>query len=137
MAGRLILDAEAVSALARPRSSPKAAKRAQAVLESARRNGAVVTVPAAVLVEVYRGTRHDAAVDWVLRRIAEIVPTGHSVARRGGKLLADTHLDSAHAIDALVVATAVRLGGGLIATHDPEDLQRLAADYPNVTIVAI
>ena len=31
------------------------------------------------------------------------------------------------AVDAMVVATAIRLGGGLILTHDPTDLRRLAA----------
>ncbi len=38
------------------------------------------------------------------------------------------------AIDALVVATAIRLGGGLILTHDPDDLSALAAGHPNVRI---
>jgi hypothetical protein len=33
-----------------------------------------------------------------------------------------------------VVATAVRLGGGVIATSDPDDLRALAADHPNVRI---
>jgi hypothetical protein len=40
------------------------------------------------------------------------------------------------AIDALVIATAVRFGGGMVATHDPTD-RRLAAGYPNVAVVEI
>jgi hypothetical protein len=41
------------------------------------------------------------------------------------------------AIDALVVATAVRLGGGLILTHDPNDLEQLAVGFPGVRIARI
>jgi len=40
-------------------------------------------------------------------------------------------------IDALVVATTIRLGGGLVITHDPDDLTKLAADHSNVTVAAI
>lgn len=41
------------------------------------------------------------------------------------------------AVDALVVATAVRLGGGIVLTHDPIDLTRLAAQHPNVVKAGI
>ena len=41
------------------------------------------------------------------------------------------------AIDALVIATAVRFGGGIVATHDPADLRLLAAGHPNVSVVEI
>jgi hypothetical protein len=41
------------------------------------------------------------------------------------------------AIDALVVATAIRFGGGIVATHDPDDLRRLAARHPNVSILEL
>lgn len=34
----------------------------------------------------------------------------------------------------MVVATAVRLGGGTVATGDPDDLGALAAGYPNVKV---
>ena len=43
-------------------------------------------------------------------------------------------LDSCHVVDCIVVATAVRLGGGVIATEDQTDMQRLARDHPNVVI---
>jgi hypothetical protein len=33
-----------------------------------------------------------------------------------------------------VVATAVRLGGGIIAAGDPDDLRSLARDHPNVRV---
>jgi hypothetical protein len=43
-------------------------------------------------------------------------------------------LDSCSAIDAIVVATAIRLGGALIVTSDPDDPSRLAMDHPDVEI---
>jgi hypothetical protein len=36
------------------------------------------------------------------------------------------------AIDALVAATTIRLGGGMILTHDPGDLELLAVTYANM-----
>jgi predicted nucleic acid-binding protein len=41
------------------------------------------------------------------------------------------------AIDALAVATAVRFGGGIVATHDPDDLRLLAGRHANVSILEI
>jgi hypothetical protein len=41
------------------------------------------------------------------------------------------------AVDALVVATAIRLGGGLVVTHNPHDLKLLASNHPAVRIVAV
>jgi predicted nucleic acid-binding protein len=46
-------------------------------------------------------------------------------------------LDSCHVVDCVVVATAVRLGGGVIATGDPGDIARLARSYPNVIVHAV
>lgn len=137
MARFLILDSEAVHSIAHPSERGVSAKRAQAILTSAHRLGALVRVPAAVLVEVYRGRKEDAQIDRVLRRIARVVPTGLSIARLAGRLLTENRLDSRHAVDAIVVATTVRLGGGLIATHDPTDMRRLAQRFSNVKILSI
>lgn len=95
-------------------------------------------VPSAVLVELYRGVGIDEAIDQVLGRgFARVVTTGVRIARIAGHLLAKADRDSESAIDALVVATAVRLGGGLILTHDPGDLEHLGADHPNVRVAPI
>jgi hypothetical protein len=59
------------------------------------------------------------------------------IARVAGHLLARAGRGSEAAVDAVVVATAVRLGGGLILTHDPSDLRALAARHPNVAVAAI
>ena len=107
-------------------------------MRSAERRGEPVRVPSAVLVELYRGAGIDEAIDHVLGRgFARVVTTGVRIARIAGHLLAMAGRDSASAIDAIAVATAVRLGGGLILTHDPGDLERLAATHPNVRIVPI
>ena len=95
-------------------------------------------VPSAVLVELYRGRGSDEAIDHELGRgFARVVTTGIRIARIAGHLLADAGRGSEMAVDALVVATAVRLGGGLIASHDPTDLELLAAGHPAVRIVAV
>lgn len=134
----LVLDSEALSALARPRSAPERHERVRAAMRSAQRRSEPVRIPSATLVELYRGAGTDEPIDVELARgYAKVVTTGIRIARIAGHLLAAIGADSKMAIDALVVATAVRLGGGLILTHDPADLQRLAAGYPNVRVAAI
>jgi predicted nucleic acid-binding protein len=39
--------------------------------------------------------------------------------------------------DALVIATAIRLGGGIVATGDPDDLRSLARDQRNVKVEGV
>jgi predicted nucleic acid-binding protein len=134
----LILDSEALSALARPRRSPQRHLQVRAALRSATRRGYAVRVPSAVLVELYRGSGLDEPIDQELRRgYARVVTTGLRIARIAGHLLSRTGRGSDVAIDALVVATTIRLGGGMILTHDPDDLDLLAADHPNVRVVAV
>jgi predicted nucleic acid-binding protein len=50
------------------------------------------------------------------------------------RVLNEADLDACSAVDAIVVATAIRLGGALIVTSDPDDLSRLAMDHPDVEI---
>ncbi len=134
----LILDSEALSALARPRQSPQRHQHVRAALRSAARRGEAVRVPSAVLVELYRGGGADEPIDQELGRgYARVVTTGLRIARIAGHLLSDAGRESELAVDALVVATAIRLGGGMILTHDPSDLELLAADHPNVRVVPV
>lgn len=107
-------------------------------MRSAQRRGEPVRVPAATLVELYRGGGADEAIDLELGRgYARVITTGIRIARLAGHLLASVGAGSEMAVDALVVATAVRLGGGLILTHDTADLERLSAGYPSVRIAPI
>lgn len=134
----LILDAEALSALARPRSAPRRHERVRAAMRSAQRRGEPVRIPSVILLEVYRGGGTDEAIDTELRRgYARVITTGARLARIAGHALARIGAGSELAVDALVVATAVRLGGGLILTHDPTDLERLAAAHPSIRIAPI
>jgi len=134
----LVLDSEALSALAHPRRSRTRHSRVRAALESAARRGHDVCVPSAVLVELYRGRGHDEPVDAVLGRgFVRVVTTGARIARTAGRLLADARRGREHAADALVVATAIRLGGGVVLTHDPHDLAVFAARHPSVVIAPV
>jgi predicted nucleic acid-binding protein len=134
----LILDSEALCALARPRSAPDRHERVRAAMRAALRRGEVVRVPAATLVELYRGGGTDEAIDLELSRgYARVVTTGVRIARLAGHLLASYGAGSEMPVDALVVATAIRLGGGLILTHDSTDLERLAANHRNVRIAPV
>ena len=58
------------------------------------------------------------------------------MARIAGHLLAEVGAGSEMVVDALVVATAIRFGGGIVAPHR-DDLRLLAARHPNVAILDI
>ena len=107
------------------------------MLAAAARLGVPVRVSTAVLSETYRGSHVDAGVDYVLARGARPLTMGQSMARMAGALRARDGLDSCHTVDAFVVATSVRLGGGIIATGDPDDLRALSRDHPNVRIESV
>src|SRR5919201_1887547 len=98
------------------------------------RMGIPVRVPTAVLAEAYRGTPADAALDRVLGRGIRPIMMGQAAARLAGGLRYRDRLDSCHTVDALVVAAAIRLGGGIVATGDPDDLRSLAREHPNVKV---
>jgi predicted nucleic acid-binding protein len=134
----LILDAEALSAIAHAKARTTNALRAMAVLRVAWENDARVCVPSAVLAEVYRGGPRDAAVDHALTsRGVVVLDLNAAIARRAGALLARTKLGSAHAVGAFVVATALFLGGATIATHDPTDLERLVGNERGIRVWSI
>ena len=135
MAEALILDSEAVSALANASSRGVLAERARAILTVAHERRALVRVPAAVLAEVCRGPRCDAPVDHLLNGRGVVVhDLAGTIARRAGHLLAKARLSSASAVDAFVVSTALEFDTAVIATGDPADLQRLAAPYRRIEV---
>jgi predicted nucleic acid-binding protein len=107
-------------------------------MRSAQRRFEPIRVPSATLLELYRGAGADEAIDLELGRgYARVITTGVRIARLAGHLLASIGAGSEMAVDALVVATAIRLGGGIILTHDPSDLERLASEYSNVRIAPV
>jgi predicted nucleic acid-binding protein len=131
----VVLDAEALSRLARP------ARRAEirAALEAARRLRRDVITPAVVLAELYRGPGHSQLVDACLARETGIAvrDTDKPLARLVGGVLSAAGAGSEDLADAHVVAAAVEAGGGIVLTGDPGDMERLAAGYPHVHVEAI
>ena len=130
----VVLDSEALSVLATPKERGASARRAQAILQAAALRNAPIRTSAAVLVEACRGQARDTAVARILNQGIDVLPVDRGTARVAARLLHEAVLDSSSAIDAIVVATAIRLGGALIVTSDPNDLARLAMGHPDVEI---
>jgi predicted nucleic acid-binding protein len=123
---RLILDSGAVIALA------QGDFRARAFLARALELGVSVEIPVVVVAETVRGGPRDAPVNRVLTAVSLIPETREAHGRTAGRLLATAR--SSSTVDALVVAHAVEGGGARILTGDREDLVRLAAPHPEVSI---
>lgn len=129
----LILDSEAVNALAHPEQRGVPFERARAVLTVAHERRALVHVPAPILAEVYRGPRFDAGLDHLRKSRGLVVrELTHQMARSAGHLLTKAKLSSVHAVDVFVVATALGFDRLIIATGDPQDIQCLAASHKRV-----
>ena len=138
MAEALILDSEAVNALARPLERRVLAERASALLSHAYERRALVRVPAPVLAEVCRGTRYDSAVNHLLNNPGVgVYELNRVVAQQAGHLLGRAKLSSAHAVDAFVVATALQFDAAVIATGDPGDIRKLAAPFSRIGVLAL
>jgi predicted nucleic acid-binding protein len=133
----IILDTRALEVIADPKADPRATQRMRDLLAVAARTATPVRVPTAVLAEAYRNTTADAAIDRVLGNGIRPITLGQSTARHVGGLKHRDRLDSCHTVDAVVVATAIRLGGGLIATGDPDDLRSLAREHAHVKVEAL
>ncbi len=138
MAEALILDSEAVHSLARATERGVLAQRARAILKVAFEHRALVRVPAAVLAEVCRGPRFDAAIDRILAdRGIVVCDITRAIGQRAGALLSKAGLASHHAVDAFVVATALEFDSAVLATGDPRDISRLAAPYRQLRVFSI
>lgn len=138
MAEALILDSEALNALAHPTQRGALAERARAILSTAYERRALVRVPAPVLAEVCRGQRFDAALNHVLNNKGiAVFDLTRDVAQRAGGLLANAKLASEHAVDALVVSTALEFDSAVIATGDPKDIKRLLGSNRKVRVFAL
>jgi len=133
----IVLDTRALEVIADPKADPRATQLMRDLLALAERTGTPVRVPTAVLAEAYRSTAADAAIDRVLGNGIRPITLGQSTARHAGGLKHRDRLDSCHTVDAVVVGTSIRLGGGIIATGDPNDLRCLARDHANIKIQAL
>ena len=91
-----------------------------------------------MLAEVCRGTKQDAAINLLLNNPGvQVFDLSRAIAQQARHLLERFRLSSAHAVDAFVVATAVHFDAAVIATGDPRDMQRLAAPFPRIGIMAL
>ncbi len=138
MAEALILDSEALTALANPGSRGSLGVRARAIAHVAYERGALLRVPAPVLAEVCRGSRFDAAVNAVLNRgVIVVADLTREISERAGALLTRARMSSANAVDAFIVATALEFDTAVIASGDTADLARLAAPYRQISLMRL
>jgi predicted nucleic acid-binding protein len=102
------------------------------VVAAAREAGVEVSIPSVVVAEIVRGSDRDAAVNRVIRAVGQVTATDERVGRTAGALLGAAR--STSTVDALVVASAIEAGGGVVLTSDPDDLGSLASEHPDVLI---
>ena len=135
----LVLDAEALSRLARALPSRSGPGNVLDALVAAYERGDSVVVPAAVLSELYRGGGHDQVVDSRPGRFpgVAVVDTTRELARSIGNLLARAGRGSADHVDAAVVATAAQAGGGVIATGDVDDIVAISDGLPRIRVQTV
>jgi predicted nucleic acid-binding protein len=90
-------------------------------------------VPAPVIAEVARSASRRSGVDQVLRSLP-VVGTDRAIATLAGNLLGRNRLDSRHAVDGFVAATALGARPAVVLTGDPGDFTRLIGDDPGVLV---
>lgn len=130
----VVLDTRALEVFANPRVDKRGAQLVRDLISGAEQAGVPVRVPMNVLTEAYRGTAADASIDRVLGGTAKPITLGWAMARQAAWMKHRDKLDSCHTVDASVVATSIRLGGGIVITGDPDDLKSLAREHPNVKV---
>jgi predicted nucleic acid-binding protein len=126
LARTLILDSEAVSALAEKREGM--AERLAAAQEADHR----VLIPTVVLAEVATGAPSDAAIWHVLGKIPTVdLPQGASMRAGALRARADRVRRKKRdlTVDAIVAATAVELAPSVVTTADKPDLELLVDGF--------
>jgi predicted nucleic acid-binding protein len=104
-------------------------KRMRSVLIVAQERGAVITVPAVVVAEWWRGTSKRRRL--ILERV-NVEPTTEVIARLAGEAMAEVPL--ATVVDSIVMASAAQRGD-TVFTSDVEDLERLRRRFPEVRLL--
>lgn len=102
-------------------------------LREAERRGMELTIPTAVIVEVWRGGPRSARVATLLS--ASVVEAlSEEIARRAGEALATAK--SASVVDAVVMSSAAQRNDRVL-TADLDDLRRLLGHFPGVRLVRL
>ncbi|MER5715033.1 PIN domain-containing protein [Streptomyces sp. NPDC002132] len=130
MSGTLVLDCEGLSELVR-RTPELTEWLAAAEAEDIR-----VIISSVTLVEARDPKINQARFDYAVSRV-NVVPPSEAIARHAGKLLAAAGLHGhKHALDAIVVATAVTSPAPVtVLTSDPGDLLMLGG--PGVRVIKV
>jgi len=97
--------------------------------------GVEVFVPAVVLAETVRGRANDAPVNQVIKAVGRVLSVNETTGRLAGRLLREAN--SAETVDALVVASTIEAGGGILLTGDPADIRPLAERNPEVQVQSL
>lgn len=106
-------------------------QRVRHVVERARERGLDIFVPSVCVAEWWR-KRTDHC-ETILEALV-IVHTDDDLVRVAGEALAS--VSKATTIDALVMASAARVGG-VVYTSDVDDLERLRAAFPSVRVLGL
>ncbi|MDB4990892.1 MAG: uncharacterized protein JWN04_6070 [Myxococcaceae bacterium] len=106
-------------------------RRVLGLLEIARRDGLLVTVPAIAVAEWWRG-RSDVRDELLLAVDVEAMTT--ELAKLAGEALAQVR--GATLADAIVMASAARRGD-VVLTGDFDDLERLRQWFPAVRVLQV
>lgn len=125
--GPVVLDSEALSRLGRYD------RYLHAVVEQALSSRSAVVTAAPTVVEAFRPDDRTEAMSWALSKI-RVVEVTRDTARAARDLLGAVGKHGhSHALDALLVATALALPGHpTIFTSDPEDITALADSRASV-----
>jgi hypothetical protein len=75
--------------------------------------------------------------DVIRRDRVEVYSVAPQIGIRAGQLMGAARMNSAHAVDAVVVAVADVQGGALVATVDSDDIGRLAQRAARVEVADI
>ncbi|MEN9581812.1 MAG: putative toxin of system [Pseudomonadota bacterium] len=102
-------------------------------LKDIQRRGEELTVPSAVLVEVWRGGPRSARIAALLQTCI-IEPLSEGLARASGEAI--SNVPGASVVDAIVMTSAA-LRGDRVITSDLEDLDRLRSLFPAVRLSGV
>jgi predicted nucleic acid-binding protein len=107
----------------------RADKRMRTLLIAASEDRLLITVPAVVITEWWRGRnkRRVGILDAV-----DVEPTSEAIARAAGEAIAA--LPDATVVDAIVMASAAQRGD-IVFTSDIDDLERLRQHFPSVRVL--
>jgi predicted nucleic acid-binding protein len=125
---RVVLDAGALLAFGR------ADPYVRSLIRTAQQQNNEIVIPAVAVAQVLRGGYRDTIIHRLINTVY-VSYIGLRLARVAGELLGES--GTTDAVDALIVAEALRAGPTVILTSDPEDMKHLIGDRPQLRIVTV